>query len=280
MTSTLLRSVVLPMVAAVAFVLPTLSPAMAAGPSIFVDKNDNGVFDAGDVDASLTVKLDGRVETEDSIVVPEGAVVRLSMDGSLRAGKSIRVAGTISSTGSLFFRSENGPITLAPRASVLAYGALQMVGGTGLHIDTATVRSYEMAMLEALEGWINVNKGLLYGATRLELNGYAADGGLKVDGTTMQAPRGLINLHIAGTAELNGAKLTSVDFNMSVQGGWAELSYSIVRVAARTGVVSVSVEGVQEAAGLSSGSYLDLSNTRFYAAPSNMVMSADQLVGF
>jgi hypothetical protein len=278
MTSTLLRSVVLPVAAALAFVLPTFAPAAAAGPSIFVDQNDNGVFDAGDVDASLTVKLDGRVETEHSIVVPQGAVVRLSMDGSLRAGKSIRVAGTISSMGSLFFRTETGPIVFAPRASVLAYGALQVTAAADLVLDTATVRSYEAAMLESLQGQITVNKGLLYGTTRLDLNTY--EGGLKVVGTTMQAPRGLINLHIAGAAELHQAKLTALDVNVNVQGGYAELCYSIVRVAARTGVVSVSVEGVQEPSGLNSGSYLDVTSTKFYAAPGNMVMNADQLVGY
>lgn len=281
MTSTVLRSVVLPMVAALAFVLPVCSPAAAAGVSIFVDANDNGVFDAGDVDASQSFKATGVVETTGSIVVPEGAVVRLSHDGVLRADKAIRVAGVISSTGSLFFRTETGPITVAPRSSVTAYGTLQMTAGTDLVVDTATLRSYEVTMLESLEGQIQVNKGLLYGATRLELNGYAAAGGLKVVGTTMQAPRGLINLHVAGTAELHQARLTSIDLNMNVQGGYAELCYSLVRVAARTGVVSLSVEGVQESAGLAAtGSYLDVTATKFYAAPGNMVMSADEMVGY
>jgi hypothetical protein len=280
MTSTVLRSVVLPMVAALAFVLPTFAPAAAAGPSIFVDTNDNGVFDAGDMDASLTVKLDGRVETEHSIVVPEGAVVRLSMDGSLRAGKSIRVAGTISGTGSLFFRTETGPIVFAPRSSVVAYGSLQVTAGTDLVADTAALRSYEVTMLESLEGNISVNKGLLYGVTRLELNGYAPAGEVTVVGTTMQAPRGLINLHVAGIAEVHQAKLTSLDLNLNVQGGYAELCHSIVRVAARSGVVSLSVEAALEPTGSHTGSYLDVTDTKFYAASGNMVMNADQMVGY
>jgi hypothetical protein len=282
MLSKVLRHVVLPTVTAFALVLPLVSPAVAAGVSIFIDKNDNGVFDAGvDVDVSETLKTTGVVETTDSIVVPEGAVVRLSLDSaSLRADKAIHVAGTIYSSGALFFRTETGPITVAPRSNVIAYTTLQMTAGSDLVIDNARLRSYDVTMLESLGGQIQVNKGILYGVNRLELNGYAAAGGLTVVGTTMQAPRGLINLHLEGTADLQQARLQAVDVYMVVKGGYAELSYSIVRVAARTGVVIVSVEAPESSGLAASGSYLDVTKTKFYAAPGNVVMSADQMVGY
>lgn len=282
MLSTVLRPVVLPMVTALALAVSFWSPAAAAGPSIFVDQNGNGVFDAGDVDVTQSFKTTGVVETTGSIVVPEGAVVRLSLNSaSLHAEKGIHVAGTMSSTGSLFFRTESGPITFAPRSLVTVYDVLQVTAGSDLVADTARLQAYDVLMLESLEGQIQVNKGILYGVNRLELNGYAAAGGLKIVGTTMQSSRGVINIHVEGTAELHQAKLTSVDFNMSVYGGYAELCYSIVRVAARTGVVMVNVESMQELSGLTaSGTYLDVTATKFYASPSNMVMNADQLVGY
>jgi len=282
MLSSVLRPVVLPVVTALALVLPLWSPAAAAGVSIFVDKNGNGVFDAGDVDVTETLKRTGVVETTDSIVVPEGAIVRLSLvSASLHADKAIHVAGTITSTGSLFFRTETGPITVAPRSNVIVYGTLQMTAGSDLVIDSARLKSYNEAMLESLDGQIQVNRGMLYATNRLELNGYAVAGGLQAVGTTMQAPRGLINLHFDGTAELQQAKLTSVDLYMIVNGGYAELSHSTVRVAARTGVVMVSVESTPGLSGLAaSGSYLDVTATKFYAAQGNVVMSADQMVGY
>jgi hypothetical protein len=277
----MIRPVVLPVVTALALMVPFCSPASAAV-SIFIDKNDNGVFDAGDVDAGLTLKLDGRVETEYSIVVPEGAVVRFSQDGVLRAGKSIRVAGTVTGTRSLSFRSEHGDIAVGPRALVTAQDVLQMTAGKNLVIDNSSVRSYDVAMLESLDGNIVVNKGLLYGVNRLELNGYAAGGSVHVYGASLQAPRGLINFHVDGTLSLEQVKTTSMDFNATVGGGFAEIGQSIVRVAARTGVVSMTVDGVPSTeAGLSgTGSVLDLSGTKVYAAPQNVVMNADQLVGF
>jgi len=277
----LIRPVVLPVVTALALVLPLCSPA-AAAVSIFIDKNDNGVFDAGDVDAGLTLKLDGRVETEYSIVVPEGAVVRFTQDGVLRAGKSIHVAGTVTGARSLSFRSERGDITIGSRSTVTAQDVLQMTAGRNLVIDNSSVRSYDVAMLESLDGNIVVNKGLLYGVNRLELNGFAAGGSVQVSGASLQAPRGLINFHVEGTLALEMVKMTSLDLNVSVAGGYAEICHSIVRVAARTGVVSMTVESVPSTeAGLSgTGSVLDLSGTKVYAAPQNVVMNADQLVGF
>jgi hypothetical protein len=270
------------MVAALALILPVCSPAAAAGASIFVDANDNGVFDAGDVDVTQTLKTTGVVETDGSLVVPAGAVLRLALDSvSLRAEKAIRVAGVLSNTGSVFMRTESGPITLAPRSTVLAYDTLQITAGGDLVMDAARVQSYyDVAMLESINGLIQANRAVLYASKRLEINSYAAGGGLKAVGTTMQA-RGLINLHIEGTAELHQARLTATDLNVSVTGGYAELCYSIVRVASRTGVVMVSVESVQDPAGLaSSGSYLDVTATKFYAAPGNIVMNADQMVGY
>jgi hypothetical protein len=270
------------MLTAVALVLPLWSPAAAAGVSVFVDKNGNGVFDTGDVDVSETLKTTGVVETTDSSGGPEGAVLRLSLDSAaLRADTGIHVAGTISSTGSLFFRTETGPITLAPRSNVIVYGTLQMTAGTDLVIDNARLKAYDVAMLESLDGQVQLNKGVLYANNRLELNGYAAAGGLQAVGTTMYAPRGVINLHFEGTVEVRQAKLMSVDLYVNVSGGYAELSYSLVRVAARRGVVMVNVEGTSGLSGLAaSGSYLDVTATRFYAAPGNVVMSADQMVGY
>ena len=269
------------MVTALALVLPLWSPAAAAGVSIFIDKNDNGVFDAGDVDVSDTLKTTGVVETTESIVVPEGAVVRLRLDSaSLHADKAIHVAGSISTTGSLFFRTETGPITVAPRSTVIAYGTLQMTAGGDLVIDNARLKAYDETMLESLEGQIQVNKGTLYGTNRLEFNGYAAAGSLTVVGTIMQAPRGLINIHLEGTADLYQAKMSAVNVYMTVNGGYAELSYSLVRVPARTGVIMVSVEGAPLAGLAATGSYLDVTATKFYATQGNVVMSADQIVGY
>jgi hypothetical protein len=281
MLSTVLRPVVLPMAAALALTLSIWSPAAAAGPSIFVDNNDNGVFDAGDVDVSLTLKLDGKVETDHSIVVPEGSVLRIATEtASLRAEKGIRVAGTVTASGSLFLRTEFGPIAVGPRSSVTAYGTLQMTAGTDLVLDSSTVRAYDVAMFESLSGQILVNKGLLYGATRLDLNGFALDGGLKVAGASLQAPRGLINVHVEGTVELEQAKLTSVDLNVTVAGGYAEICWSTVRVAGRTGTVMVSVESVPQSGALAAGSFLDLTGTKVYASAGNVVMNADQMVGY
>ena len=276
-----LSTAIRPVVAALALSVAFWSPASAAGPAIFADTNGNGVFDAGDVDLTVTLKADGKVDTPYSIVVPEGAVVRLTMDGSFHAGQGIHVAGTVSGSGSLFFRTESGPITVGPRSTVTAYGVLQMTAGTDLMIDNSRVQSYDTAMLESLDGNIVVNKGILYGVNRLDLNGFAPAGLLKIDGTTLQAPRGLINLHVEGTIEVEQAKFSSLDFNATVAGGAAEICWSSVRVASRTGSVSVSVESVPPSAGLSAtGSYLDLTGTKMYASPQNVVVSADQLVGY
>ena len=271
-----MRSAVVPVVAALSLVVGLWSPASAAvaGVQIFIDSNDNGVYDGGDVDVTQTVRDSGQVVTAASIVVPEGANLRLRAETvSLRAGKAIHINGTLTSTGSLFLWTETGAITLGPRSLVMADDTLQMTAHADLTIDRARVQGDDVVMIESVGGQIVVGRAILGGGSRLELNGWG-DGGLSMEASTLQAPRGIINVHVEGNVQMDQVKITARDVNFNVGGGWTEMFHSTVRVP-RTGSITMSVEG-----GWPAPTTLDLRGTRLYGWGDNIVLSADQVVGY
>lgn len=284
MRSASTHSAAFPILAALAFVTLLWSPAAATGLQIFIDVNDNGVFDGDDVDVTETVHDIGLVVTPASLVVPEGAYLRLTSDSvSLRAGKAIHVAGQVSTSGSLFLRTETGPITVGPRSLVVADGTVQLTASGDVVIDRSRVQGYGEAMLESIDGQLLVNGGVLSGGNRLELNGFAAAGGLSMHGTTLLSARGIINVHVDGAVQMQQTKMSARDVNLTVAGGSAEVWQSAIRVP-RTGSITMSVDPAPalllSAAAPAATSVLDLRGTRLYAPAENIVLVADEVFGY
>jgi hypothetical protein len=260
-----------------------LAPTVEAAVQVFIDNNNNGVFDAGDVDMSDAVKTTSMVVTTESIVVPDGASLRLGGDSAaLRAGKAILVDGNVSAAGSLFLSTDSGAITIGPRSVVVSRETIQMTAGGDLVVDRSRIVGYGEVMLESLNGSISLTNATMTGGTRMELNGYATDGGLVMSVSTLQATRGLVNIHLEGAAQVTQSRLFGNDVNVSARGGWAELLNSFVRVT-RTGSITVQVEvsdGAQAAQAASSGSLLDVRGTRFYGSADSIVLIADHVDGY
>ena len=271
-----MRSAARKLCAAVAVVVASYAPALAGGVPVFVDTNDNGIFDGLDVDVSQDVRDGVPVSTPHSIVVSEGTTLRLRAESTtLLAGRSIHIGGVLTTTGSILLRTETGPITLGPRSLMTADNMLQVVAAGDLTLERARVQGDNWVMLESLGGRIDVGRSVLNGGTRLEINGWATDGPTTIDATTMQSPRGMVNIHIAGPLQMHRVTTVARDVNIAVGGGIAEIGYSTIRVA-RTGVLAVTVEPSPAVGPLST---LDVSTSRLYAAPGNLLLMADQIIG-
>jgi hypothetical protein len=262
------------MCAAVAVVGALVGPVDAAGVAVFVDANNNGVFDSGDVDVTETVRAGLPVETPESIVVREGTSVRVRASSvTLVAGKAIHVGGALMTTGSMALRTETGPITLGPRSLLTSDAVLQVTAGGDLVVERARVQADDVVMLEALGGRLAVTYAALNGGTRVDLNGYAADGDLVMERVTVQSPRGLVNVHVAGRADLHQVTGVARNVNISVGGGLAEITSSTLRVP-RGGMIFITVESPD-----ATPSTLDLTRSRVLAVGDAVVLTADQIVG-
>jgi len=267
--------------AALTMVLLLFSPVEAAV-QVFIDNNSNGVFDAGDVDATEQLKTTGVLVTTESIVVPAGAYLRLTLDSaSLRAGKQVRLDGQVSSTGMVFVSTESGVIDVGPRALIVA-STLQLTAGGDLVVDRSRMRVYKELMLESLNGTVSISNSVLTGGTRAEINGYSAGGGLVMTGSTLQATQGLVNIHLEGPAQITNSRLYGQDVSVTARGGWAEVLTSALRVG-REGAIMVLVEaseGSQNVQLGAQGATLNVRGTRFYGSPDNILLIADYIDGF
>jgi hypothetical protein len=268
------RVAVVLMLAVLGVVTAFTAPATAAAVLIFIDSNGNGIFDATDVDVTQTVRNGLPVETTANIVVPEGASLRLRTETVSLTGHAIQISGILTTTGSMHLRS-SGPIALGPRSMLMADGVLQVTAEGDLTIDRARVQADDVVMLESVAGHIAISRSLLNGGTRLEINGFSVDGGLAMEHTTLQSPRGLLNVHVDGRVELHRVNAVARDMNFTVGGGWCEVMDSTFRVP-RTGSLTMSVDASASVGPLST---LDLRGSRLYAPWNNMVLIADEVVG-
>ena len=263
----------IPVLFAALLAVPVQAPA-ATRAVPFIDMNNNGVFDSGDVDVSAQLNGSGVVTTSESIVVPanSGTHVNRAYGYTLSAGKNVTILSNLTAQGATIdVRSETGSIVVGPRVRLLA-GAIQLTAQVDVLIGAQAGFSANDSylMVEAIDGAVVGGDGVqLSGSERVEINTYNA-GGVKLNGATFNAMKGLINLHVGGNAELVGSKLMGADVNVSSDGSLVDMHDGYVRAAPRSGFVFITVDGA--------GSKLDCSDTRWGVTADNRVLEADTVL--
>jgi hypothetical protein len=127
-------------------VLLLLAATAEAAPAIFDDRNNNGVFDAGDVDITAIVTVDMTYATTESIVLGRYAgPKRWGIVMLLKAGKDIRVTGS-------FDPGYAGSIALIAKGTVRVSDGVTILSHSGIEIDAQDIVVGNNVLLTSTHG--------------------------------------------------------------------------------------------------------------------------------
>jgi hypothetical protein len=275
--------------ACLALSAPAVATAGAAFP--FADNNNNGVYDAGDVDITGEV-MAGYFATPNSIVIPADAraLTTKSLKGfKLVAGKDVVVQANlaVSTDGGITLVANGGSVVVSDRKTLRA-GFLRvqaqadvMIGKMAqLEAKGGPVAGSGHVTMESIGGDIRFLAGSRLTA-RDDVQLVAWAGGVEFDyGVQASSSLGIVSVHAEGEVSIDGSKVRAKSLSIYSGSDMVSFQNNTVRVTDADGWVSIVAAGTGTGGRDGLGSMIDATGSRWQdVAADNMLFSADQVVG-
>jgi hypothetical protein len=240
---------------AVLVAAPVMALAAPGGPKFpYADMNNNGVYDAGDVNIGPELRANGYYSTTESVVFPAGVEefkVKPGLGLTVSAGKNITIDADIYATGggsSIALFSEDGSITLGRGHFLRGGSAVYLNAGHDVVLgQDSAVRAWDdggLVMVSSTHGHLLMLESARLRAPQGMIDILVPEGNVTLlPGAELLAGNGSVAIAAGGDVVVTAGQINAETFTVQTAGHLVDFKRNVVQAPRSGGFVMFHAAG-------------------------------------